>query len=669
MSAGMRQVQRGLILLVAAALALPPLVTAQDVNLPPPPSQVQPAQPQGTQTLPDLTVQDIWSDPYEPDSAHVFRLCADIENVGDSQPPNGFDVSFKLDNEEFYVKHYDQFPKNGDRPCGNMTADVGWHTYNVTVDPDHSVTEQSYDNNAQTLPLHVKEPGQPDLTIYKFDVTPDPPRRGEPLLFAVKVANIGNADSPAFHVAFTYDGKRVGLGSSLPLPPGYYQVLFEQLDADYVKEGNHTFGVIADALSEVNESNEANNEASKTLYFPRLPKPDLIVTNVTWPGAPALRDGQVVNLTARIENVGDVGAGAFSVRMTDTFGASTNPIAAPRLASLAGDSSVNVTVRWFARGAGNHTVKVEADSAKEVAEINESNNLFVDPLFVQPKSGDAFLPDLVPTRLLIQPDPARPGAWANLTAVIQNRGAVRGPAFNVTFLVDGARISEFRTSPLPAGAVVAATARWRAVEGVHRLTVIADRPGLVKESNESNNVLNLSIDVRNLAPPRPSPQPSNETNATLPTLSTNATNQSAPPPKPGVPHLVAPEVRAFQDSTTGRHWLAAKVTNTGGAVADAFTADFFDGAQYVGSANWSSLRPGNSTVLSVTWTNPTGGHHALKVFVHAKDDPSDPAGTSGVGAVDVPSTAKSSLPAASAPLVVASLAGVAMLVSRRRRRD
>jgi hypothetical protein len=110
-------------------------------------------------------------------------------------------------------------------------------------------------------------------------------------------------------------------------------------------------------------------------------------------------------------------------------------------------------------------------------------------------------PDLVVKKIQLYPAEPEPGDLVKIAAVIANEGpgdARQG--FDVRFKVDDLSISQQRVTRLKSGETVAVGAQWQAVEGEHQVSVDADEPfGRVRESNERNNSLQISVDVHRKA--------------------------------------------------------------------------------------------------------------------------------------------------------------------------
>lgn len=110
-------------------------------------------------------------------------------------------------------------------------------------------------------------------------------------------------------------------------------------------------------------------------------------------------------------------------------------------------------------------------------------------------------PDLVVKKIQLYPAEPESGGLAQIVAKVANQGqADARQRFDVRFKVDDLTISQGRVTKLRAGQIVQVGAQWEAVEGEHQVSVDVDEPfGRVRESNEQNNSLQVSVTVRRKA--------------------------------------------------------------------------------------------------------------------------------------------------------------------------
>jgi hypothetical protein len=112
----------------------------------------------------------------------------------------------------------------------------------------------------------------------------------------------------------------------------------------------------------------------------------------------------------------------------------------------------------------------------------------------------ASQPDLRVTNITTSNNkPPREGEKVTIIATIANVGNADAGASQTEFLLDGTTVlGVVDTAAIPQGSSTQVSLNWdtRNVKGEHTLRVIADRTGLVSESNEANNAAILTVTVK-----------------------------------------------------------------------------------------------------------------------------------------------------------------------------
>ncbi|HUT27293.1 MAG TPA: CARDB domain-containing protein [Methanomassiliicoccales archaeon] len=206
-------------------------------------------------------------------------------------------------------------------PESNVTVSVTWtasyplgnHTLSVTVDPLNEIPELNEDNNYNSTDVTVI--GVPDLAINSTDITIDPssPVRNKSASISANIRNIGDNATTEFWVIFKDNGVEFDRFNISNLPAGQMNTAL----GDWLPNtpGIHTITVEVDGDHEVNESNENNNVATKSVNV--LDYPDLVASSVSFMvGGLATNSayiGEEVTLKATIFNVGESVAEQFDV--------------------------------------------------------------------------------------------------------------------------------------------------------------------------------------------------------------------------------------------------------------------------------------------------------------------------------------------------------------------
>ncbi len=342
--------------------------------------------------------------------------------------------------------------------------------------------------------------GTPDYVVTDISWSPANPNVGSAVTFSATIKNQGTGATPAGvinGVSFMVDGTQVcwsdnntssiAAGDSITVtanggPSGA---------AWTATSGTHTITAWVDDVNRVAESNESNNQYSKTLTPGSVSLPDLIITDITYsPTSPAV--GNTVTFSAVVKNQGTAAgaAGTVTFQVDGTQAATvtdTSSIAAGATLTVTGIGS------WTATS-GTHTLSAAVDTANATAESNESNNSYSENLTINP-SGT---PDLIVTDITYTPASPAAGNAVTFSAAVKNQGTAAGAAGTVTFTVDGSLVSTVtNNTPIAAGATSTITAdrTWAAANGTHTITVSADTTNATTESDESNNSLSKVLTI------------------------------------------------------------------------------------------------------------------------------------------------------------------------------
>ncbi|MEK7354440.1 MAG: CARDB domain-containing protein, partial [Chloroflexota bacterium] len=231
-------------------------------------------------------------------------------------------------------------------------------------------------------------------------------------------------------------------------------------------------------------SNGGNVTGTMAVSVVALPV-DLTVTSLT--SNPAeITDGNTVNLTAKVQNVGTGRTlSDFYVRF-DIDGVTVGHRRV--VGGLGTGQLLELTQTWQA-SSGNHTANVTVDENNDIIESIETNNAFSLALPYIP------FPDLVTSNVTYSPlGNINHGDEITFVTTLENRGTGgTSREFHVLFEIDGAYIGQSKVTGLAAGASTNVSQVWIAERGTHTVTAIADRFNTVSESNETNNRFSLPL--------------------------------------------------------------------------------------------------------------------------------------------------------------------------------
>jgi YD repeat-containing protein len=272
--------------------------------------------------------------------------------------------------------------------------------------------------------------------------------------------------------------------------------------------GNYYIGAIADYTNTIAESNEANNElaASGTLS---VAQSDLVVTAVgSMPTVP-VGVGTSFLLPNTVTNQGPVTTPGFSVRAylstdatitTSDVQIGTRFVSGGLAAGVASAADIGVAIPGSTIP-GTYYIGVVADTTNAVAESNETNNVLA-------ASGTLSVgrSDLTPVDLGVPNTNVIPESVLPITAIVSNLGSFLSPSFPVGFYLStdstittsDTFLGSTTVAALAGGISVAVTKDIYSTYlplGSHYIGVIVDYANQVTESNETNNVLAMSVPI------------------------------------------------------------------------------------------------------------------------------------------------------------------------------
>ncbi|CAD7774206.1 hypothetical protein FHEFKHOI_01525 [Candidatus Methanoperedenaceae archaeon GB50] len=359
------------------------------------------------------------------------------------------------------------------------------HTIQVKTMPEDSYIEDNPENNtiySNTIMVKRSRDFSPtDISFSMNNETLDPVNLsiGELLTInaTIDATNLASCGG-SVEVSCYLDNTLINI-TTVSFPAGN-----ETVDAEFEwnvrAHGNHTITVIADPENNISEFNESNNASSQDIY---IRASDITVTDLTFdPARP--EEGEPVNITATVSNLGNKDASDVTVRFIDESFTDTEDVQIPL---NAGDEK-NVTVRWNATPAGEHIITAVIDPKNENLESDESNNELSRTLIVQ--GADLTVSDL---RLEINGTEVKTstvitaGRVVNISAVVKNIGIRPARNLDVSFCVNDMEIASRTNLSLNITESVNVSARWNATIGNHTIAVVADPEKRIHETNESNN--------------------------------------------------------------------------------------------------------------------------------------------------------------------------------------
>jgi len=338
---------------------------------------------------PDLVITDIWFDDH--------TIYYTIKNIGDAPADTHSCIScfysvLYIDGSGEVDRAWDPDLDPGESYTNYFSYE--WHCsgtsdrIRVVADAGDYFDESNENNNSreETWQCPVSPP---DLIVEDISWSPSSPDCGDTVTITVRTKNQGTGDAGSFYVSYYVDGTFMGRDRVSGLSAGSSTTTSFTWTAS---EGSHQIRAVADSGNEVVESDEGNNERTETLSV-ICPKPDLTISSGPTLNSSSIRAGDRLDVRVDIKNIGQANAAHYVFNLyisktptgTDgTFGEqeyfNTAPGAQPFF-----HTNFKIPESF---PPGNYYVVAKVDTADEVDESNENNNIASTPLTITAPSSD-----------------------------------------------------------------------------------------------------------------------------------------------------------------------------------------------------------------------------------------------------------------------------------------
>jgi len=229
----------------------------------------------------------------------------------------------------------------------------------------------------------------PDLEINASGIFFDPSTiiTGDQLNITAQINNLGSESVDAVNVTFLANNQSIGsLQGHLSVSPN---VTLNWQTTGFA--GNVTIGVRIENSTNYTETDYSNNNASRDIF---IDGPDLTVMNMAFNPPSPVYAGQVVTITATVQNLRPIDANNVRITFYQNAVNLSNRIDF-RDVNVSANGSVDVSVNWQTGGLpGIQTVFVEANTNNLPAEVDLSNNILNSTFETKPYIAEQ-IPDLL----------------------------------------------------------------------------------------------------------------------------------------------------------------------------------------------------------------------------------------------------------------------------------
>ena len=314
----------------------------------------------------------------------------------------------------------------------------------------------------------------PDLVIESIVLSPQMPSIGVTIIFTVTVKNIGDSPTGSFYVVSYIDEEQI---SNNYVNPVYAGSTMSYVFTWKAKAGDHIVRTVCDGRNDVIELNENNNE--KTYAFSVL-APDLVIDRIDWtPTSPSVNEE--TNFTITVKNQGNQLATASSLLLT----LDGKPMGNRNIYALEPGATATATYSTIGTP-GEHIVEALADVLEQVKESDESNNWKTQHYF-------AATPDLVIDSITWLPVNRTENENVTITITVKNIGSGEAGFSSMGFYLDEICQAVIFINDLNVNATSVKTISLPVDAHEHTLKAIADIADVLGESDETNNILTITM--------------------------------------------------------------------------------------------------------------------------------------------------------------------------------
>ena len=383
-----------------------------------------------------------------------------------------FSVLFNVSGELYYRTVYGIGANESVRLNFRWYADkVGDITITVKADPNNGIIESNESNNEVSGNYYIEAP---DLTISSYEWVQADVARGY-LTYRVNVTNLAGDTYKGFYLGLYVNGSLKGQVWVGSLMGG--ETIEKTISWRFNVGGTHEVLLKVDPWNHIPESNESNNEVNTSVT---IELPDIVVASIT---APEMHANAFFPVNVTVRNVGNQNIDrSFPVVIyqDDKY------LGGAWVGSLPAGGEANVII-WIRPYPGDSALKAIADSGNYVTEVNETNN--ERSISVHVKAPDIKVVSLSPGNFTYS------GETASATVTVRNTGDYETGAFSIVIRNGGKTLGRAYAPSLAPGEETNVTVAWTTDPGSYNLTAIADPGNAIREWDEENNEVEVTVSV------------------------------------------------------------------------------------------------------------------------------------------------------------------------------
>lgn len=353
---------------------------------------------------------------------------------------------------------------------------------------------------------------RPDLQVARIDTQPTEFRPGDAVRFSVTIRNVGNAATPMeTHGVLLHENGRCfdsgcpwGTYGGRILPGQAVTVNLSEMPIWHPSAGPHSLTAMVDDVDRIKEKDEQNNSLTRVIAVGD--KPDL-QTYLLQTIPESFTPGQNITFRSAITNRGSVATpyGFLGVVYMIDGACPTSGCPYGGMTGTLGPGQsawIEPLEHYWPASAGPHEFGAMVDDMNRIPEQLEDNNWHTRFVYVSNKA------DLRVVSASTVPASPRAGDAVRFSSVIENAGSVAltAPWFGLLAMQNYQCLSNGGCvwGGLQGGTILPGqqirletyTGSWFPTAGTHRLQMFVDDSNQVDESNEGNNILEFTSEVK-----------------------------------------------------------------------------------------------------------------------------------------------------------------------------
>lgn len=227
----------------------------------------------GQLPIADVIIDSLSTDPLIPIPGSPLTISATVRNIGTASTTDDVGVGFNI-NGEARQGYWHLAPPMAAGSQAVFTMDATFITPSVNsleivavVDDINRFPESSETNNTMHRSIHVAAGVQADVLVQDIWITPSNPTQGGIVKIVAEVANIGGAITQGdvgvgFHINSQHEPRFWSISN--PMAAGEVRTFTMEIDFQITNEETLHIVAIADDINRFSESNENNNQLSKS---------------------------------------------------------------------------------------------------------------------------------------------------------------------------------------------------------------------------------------------------------------------------------------------------------------------------------------------------------------------------------------------------------------------